>query len=41
MQAGEDTRLWEIEAENAERKKLLAEAHLHIEALKVRFGVEL
>ena len=40
MQAGEATRLREIEAENAKLKKLLAEAHLHIEALKVGFGVK-
>jgi hypothetical protein len=26
-----------LETENAKLKKLLAEAHLHIEALKVRF----
>lgn len=37
MQASEATRLREIEGENA---KLLAEAHLHIEALKVGFGVK-
>ena len=40
MQAGEATRLREIEAENGKLKKLLAEAHLHIEALKVGFGVK-
>lgn len=40
MQAGEATRLREVEAENAKLKKLLAEAHLHIEALKVGFGVK-
>ena len=40
MQAGEATRLREIETENAKLKKLLAEAHLHIEALKVGFGVK-
>lgn len=40
MQTGEATRLREIEAENAEPKKLLAEAHLHIEAPKVGFGVK-
>ena len=39
MQAGEATRLRETKAENAKLKKLLAEAHLHIEALKVGFGV--
>ena len=38
MQAGEATRLREIETENGKLKKLLAEAHLHIEALKVGFG---
>lgn len=32
MQAGEATRLREIETENGKLKKLLAEAHLHIEA---------
>ena len=40
MQAGEATRLREVETENAKLKKLLAEAHLHIEALKVGFGVK-
>lgn len=40
MEAGEATRLHEIESENARLKKLLAEAHLHIEALKVGFGVK-
>jgi len=40
MQASEATRLREIESENAKLKKLLAEAHLHIEALKVGFGVK-
>jgi hypothetical protein len=30
--------LRELEAENAELKKLLAEAHLDVEALKVAFG---
>jgi putative transposase len=39
MQAGEATRLRETEAENARLKNLLAEAHLHIEALKMGFGV--
>ena len=38
MQAGEATRLRETEAENAKLKKLLAEAHLHIEALKWASG---
>jgi len=40
MQASEATRLRDIESENAKLKKLLAEAHLHIEALKVGFGVK-
>ena len=40
MQAGDATRLREIELENGKLKKLLAEAHLHIEALKVGFGVK-
>ncbi len=40
MQASEATRLCEIESENARLKKLLTEAHLHIEALKVGFGVK-
>lgn len=40
MQASEATRLREVESENAKLKKLLAEAHLHIEALKVGFGVK-
>ena len=40
MQAGEATRLREIKTENGKLKKLLAEAHLHIEALKVGFGVK-
>jgi putative transposase len=40
MQASEATRLREIEAENGKLKKLLAEAHLSIEALKVGFGVK-
>jgi putative transposase len=35
MQGGEATRLRDIESENTKLKKLLAEAHLHIEALKV------
>lgn len=29
-----------LEAENAKLKKLLAEAHLDVEALKVAFGVK-
>lgn len=40
MRASEATRLREIESENVRLKKLLAEAHLHIEALKVGFGVK-
>ena len=40
MEASDATRLREIEAENAKLKKLLAEAHLDIEALKVGFGVK-
>jgi putative transposase len=40
MQVGEATRLREVESENAKLKKLLAEAHLHIEALQVGFGVK-
>ena len=39
MQTGGATRLRETEAENTKLKKLLAEAHLHIEALKMGFGV--
>ena len=40
MQVGELRRARELEAENARLKKLLAEAHLDIEALKVAFGVK-
>jgi putative transposase len=40
MQIGEATWLRELELENAKLKRLLAEAHLHIEALKVGFGVK-
>lgn len=40
MEASDAQRLRELEAENAKLKKLLAEAHLHIEALKVGFGVK-
>ena len=40
MRSGDATRLREIELENGKLKKLLAEAHLHIEALKVGFGVK-
>ena len=35
MQVAEAKRLRELEAENAKLKKLLAEAHLDVEALKV------
>jgi putative transposase len=38
MQVEEAKRLRELEAENGRLKKLLAEAHLDIEALKVGFG---
>ena len=40
MEVPDAKRLRELEAENAKLKKLLAEAHLHIEALKVGFGVK-
>lgn len=40
MEADEAQRLRELEAENGRLKKLLAEAHLDIEALKVGFGVK-
>lgn len=40
MQVEEAKRLRELEAENGRLKKLLAEAHLNIEALKVGFGVK-
>jgi putative transposase len=40
MEATEAKRLRDVEAENAKLKKLLAEAHLDIEALKVGFGVK-
>lgn len=40
MQASEATRLREIESEHARLKKLQAEAHPHVEALKVGFGVK-
>lgn len=40
MEATEARRLREVEAENIKLKKLLAEAHLDIEALKVGFGVK-
>lgn len=40
MQVNEAKRLRELEAENSKLKKLLAEAHLDVEALKVAFGVK-
>jgi putative transposase len=40
MQASDTKRLRDIEAENGKLKKLLAEAHLDIEALKIGFGVK-
>jgi putative transposase len=40
LQVSEVKRLRELEAENAKLKKLLAEAHLDNEALKVAFGVK-
>jgi putative transposase len=40
MQVEEAKRLRELEGENGRLKKLLAEAHLDIEALKVGFGVK-
>lgn len=40
MQASDAKRLRDIEAENGKLKKLLAEAHLDIEALKIGFGVK-
>ena len=40
MQVEEAKWLRELEAENGRLKKLLAEAHLDIEALKVGFGVK-
>jgi len=40
MQIEEAKRLRELEAENGRLKKLLAEAHLDFEALKVGFGVK-
>jgi putative transposase len=39
-QASDTKRLRDIEAENGKLKKLLAEAHLDIEALKIGFGVK-
>jgi len=38
LQVNELKRLKELEAENAKLKKLLAEAHLDVEALKVPSG---
>jgi len=40
LEASEAHRLRDLETENGRLKKLLAEAHLHIEALKVGFGVK-
>jgi putative transposase len=40
MDASDAKRLNQLEQENARLKKLLAEAHLDIEALKVGFGVK-
>lgn len=40
MEADEARRLKDLEVENARLKKLLAEAHLDLEALKVGFGVK-
>ena len=40
MQADDVRRLKDLEVENACLKKLLAEAHLDLEALKVGFGVK-
>ena len=40
MEAEEARRLKDLEVENARLKKLLAEAHLDLEALKVGFGVK-
>lgn len=40
MDEQEARRLKELEAENSKLKKLLAEAHLDIEALKVAFKVK-
>lgn len=40
MEATEAQRLRAIERENTDLKKLLAEAHLDISALKVAFGVK-
>lgn len=40
MDAGDAQRLRDLETENGRLKRLLAEAHLDIEALKVGFGVK-
>jgi len=40
MDVGEAQRLRALESENSRLKRLLAEAHLDIEALKVGFGVK-
>ena len=40
MDVSEARRLRELEGENGKQKKLLAEAHLDIEALKTAFGVK-
>ncbi|OHX15312.1 transposase [Chromobacterium amazonense] len=40
MNVAELQRARDLEAENARLKKLLAEAHLDIEALKVAFGIK-
>ena len=40
MDVSDAKRLRELEAENSKLKKLLAEAHLDVEALKVSFGVK-
>jgi len=40
MEAEDAKRLKELEAENTRLKRLLADAHLDIEALKIGFGVK-
>lgn len=40
MEANETQHLRELETEDGRLKRLLAEAHLNIEALKVDFGVK-
>lgn len=40
MEAEDAKRLKALEAENSRLKRLLAEAHLDIEALKIGFGVK-